>query len=71
MEESRPAIDTKGKDDKSSHVRAEKLAGCEVNAVQSEVSQKEFWESNRRSPVKAASEEDDEENKEESMAEES
>ena len=52
-------------------MKAERLAGWEANVVQSEVSQKEFWESNRRSPVKVASEVVDEGNREESKAEES
>jgi hypothetical protein len=48
-------------------VKAVVSAGCEVKVVQSEAPQNGFEESNRRSPVKAASGEVDVGNKEGSM----
>jgi hypothetical protein len=53
-------FETIEKDDKSSHVKAAKLAGCDAKIVQSEVSQKDVEVLNRGSPVGATREEEEE-----------
>lgn len=49
-------LETKGKEEKELEDSGIRLGGCDAKAAQSDVSQKEVWQSADKPPVKVASE---------------